>query len=117
MNDKSLILVFLLLNAVHPVIVEVAINIDDDGNGDGRLGGSNTNGKESEEETVELSGIEHAVESCEVDVNGIEDQLSGNEHGNQIATRDESEHANEEQKCTKHKETLYWYHDLTPFLK
>jgi len=96
-NDKSLRLVFHLLNAVHAVTVEVAINIDDDGNGDSRFSGSNTNGKERKEEAIELSGVENAVECSKVDVNGIQDQLGGDKHGYQVSTSNKPEHSDKEQ--------------------
>ena len=58
------------------------------------------------------------VDGRKVQVDGVENQLHGNEHRNQVATADEAENADEEQQCTKHEEIFYWYHNaITPFLK
>ena len=90
---------FQVLNTVHLVAVEAMVNVDDDRNGHCSLGGTHTNGEERHEEAFELVGMEQAVESCKVDVNGIEHKLNGDEHGNEVASGDETKHADEEQKC------------------
>ena len=52
------------------------------------------------------NGMEQTVDSCEVDVDSIQDELHGDEHGDEVATGDETEDANEEEQCREHKVTF-----------
>ena len=108
----NLLLVLEVSNTVYAVATEFAVNIDNDGNGDGRLGGSNANDKERHEHALHAVGIEQAVDGCEVDVDSIQDELHRDEHGDEVAAGDKAEDANEEQQCAKHEITFYWYHSL-----
>ena len=50
------------------------------------------------------------IEKSEIDINSIEYQFNANEHSNHVTTGYETKDADEEEKCTEHEETLYWYH-------
>ena len=105
-------LIFHLLNTVHAVTVEVTVNVDDNGHGDRRFGCCHANCEQGEEESFKLPWEENAVECCKVDVNSIENQLSGNEHGNEVPASEEPEDTDEKQHGAQHKEIFYWYHHL-----
>lgn len=107
--------------------MEPAVNVDDDRDSDGGLCCSNSDGEEREEEAFEhrvvgYSGIEQPVEHSEIDVHGIEDKFGGDEHRNQVTTRDKSEDADEKEQSAEYEKPLYWYvfywyHITCPFLK
>ena len=92
--------------------MEIAIHINNNSHSNGGLSSSNTDSEQGEEESFQFTGIQDTVECREVDVHRIEDQLCGDQHGKQVTTGDEPEHANEKQQCTQHKETFYWYQTL-----
>ena len=65
-------------------------NIDDNSNRKRCLGSRNGYGKEGEEHTLGLLGIEKTVEYHKVDVDGIEHELERHQHSNHIFACDEA---------------------------
>ena len=94
-SARRLLLILQLVEVFHFDVAQIAVNVDDDRYGDGRLGRGDRYGEQREEEAFELSGKEIAVEHGEIDIHRIEDQLDRNEHGDQVTPRDESVHAGE----------------------
>ena len=90
---------FQVLNTVHLVAVEAVVNIDYYRYSHCSLSSTHSDGKERHEEALKLVRVKQTVESCEIDVNGIEHKLNGDEHSYQVAAGYETEDADKEQKC------------------
>ena len=84
--------------------MEIAVNINNNSHCNRRLRCTYTNTEQSKEKTFHLPRKEQAVEGSKINIDRIEYQLNGNQHGYQVTPCDETEHADEKQQCRKHKE-------------
>ena len=91
-------------------VADVAVDIDDDGDGHGGLRGADSDGEQGEEEPFELLGEEEAVEDHEIDVHRVENQLDRNQHRQQVAARDESVNAHEHHHRGDNQVIFHVYH-------
>ena len=76
-------------------MLDVAVYIDDDGNGYGSLGGCNGDAEQAEKVSFQLPREQVTVEYGEIDVRGIQHQFHRDEEGKQVLTGEESVHAAE----------------------
>ena len=105
-----------LAQVLYLDVADVAVDVDDDGDGDGRLRGTHPDGEQREEEALERPGKEEAVEDHEVDVHRVEDQLDGDQHGQQVAARHEAVDSHEHHDRGDDEIILHVYHKALCFL-
>ena len=75
----------------------MAIHINNNSNCYGRLSSCYTYDEQRHEHTLHPVGIEQAVDSSEIDVDGIQHQLNRDEHSDKVASCDKAEDADKEQ--------------------
>lgn len=80
---------------------ELPVNMNDDGNGNSGFGSGNGNDKECKEHSIQLMIPQVFVKSNEVDVNAVQHQFNGHQHGDHIPAREETVNAYEKQCGTE----------------
>jgi hypothetical protein len=72
------------------------VKIDDDRNRDRSLGCSYRDDKNGKEDTVQSFRVQVFIEHHKIDIYAIQDKLNGHQHGDHIATCEQSKHADKE---------------------
>jgi hypothetical protein len=83
--------------------LEVPVDVDDNGDGYGSLGCGNRDHDQTEKMAIKLIRIEKPVEYHKVDIDRIEDQFYGHQHGDQISSCQETVDADKEHQGTDNK--------------
>ena len=67
---------FHLCEFVDRDVLQLAVNVDHNGNGDGTFGSCNSNGKNGKEQALMSGRVEQTIEDRKIDVGSVEHQFN-----------------------------------------
>ena len=84
------------------------VQVNDDGDSNGRLCGGNGDDEQGKEQSVQFTRPQVVIKRDEIYIDTVQDELQRHEHGHQVPSRKESEHTDEEQRRAKDQKMTQW---------
>jgi hypothetical protein len=103
---------FKFINIVNTNGIKLAINIYDQGNGDGSFCRGNGHDNQSEEVSFQPVRKQVMVEGNKVDVHGIQHEFNTHEHRDQVSADEHAHQSDKEYNRAEHNHVVEWYFSL-----
>ena len=85
------------------------VQVNDDRDGNRRLGSCDGDNKDNEEQAVKLAWPQIFVEGDEIQIHAVKHELQRHENSNKIPSGEEPEYPQEKQCGTEYQEVVQWY--------